>query len=323
MLSVVFIVRDEAERLPAALASVGAVPEVIVCDTGSVDGTLDVAAVGGARLAEARWTGDFAAARTAAQLHARYPWIVRMDADERLVVARGLPADWLAAAIRRAERADADLIYVRRRYSPTNQHWFPRIFRTDRFRWTKPLHEALVPVGERRRVIAAGGAVFVHAPSARPRAYADLALHHLARAPGDPHLLYFRARSLWEEGRLAESVPALRTYLAGPIDYRFHRGEAHRMLGNALAVGGDHPEALRHLDEAARGDGVRAEAAVDRVRLHLARGERAEARRWIDWAAASSPPRERAPWGGWTRPYLLEAPAWSPQTWRLAGRMAA
>ncbi len=322
MLSVVLIVKDEAPRLRAALASVGSVPEVIVCDTGSSDGTLDVAAGAGARVFETVWTHDFAAARTAAQRHARFQWVMRMDADERLEVATGRADEWIKSAIARAEREEADLIYVRRRYSPTNEHWFPRIFRADRFRWAHPVHEVLLPVAERRRAIAVPGAVFVHRPIPRPRGYAELAARHLAGHPKSPHLRYYLARGLWEAGRLPECVPALRAFLAGPADYRFHRGEAHRMLGVALATIGEE-DAERHLIEAALADGGRAEAIVDLVRLLLARGERAAARRWIALAADASPPTELAPWGGWQRPYLLEGPAWDIRTWRAAWRSAA
>lgn len=322
MLSAVFIVRDEVATLPRALASLGDLPEIVVCDTGSHDGTPALAARLGARVSEARWTADFAAARTLAQANARFDWVMRVDADEVFHVEHGAPGDWLAATIARAERRDADLVYVLRRYSPHNVHWFPRLFRASRFRWTGPVHEALRPLGERRRVLAAPGAVFLHRPQARPRGYAALAEAHLLRAPGDPHLRYHRAQGLYAEGRLAAAIEALRAYLAGPADYRFHRGEAHRMLGVALARLGDPGAALPHLVEAALGDGVRAEAILALVELLLARRERAEARRWIARAADASPPRERAPWGGWRHPYLLHAPAWAPATWRRAGREA-
>jgi glycosyltransferase involved in cell wall biosynthesis len=322
MLSTVLIARNEAPRLPAALASVGRLGEIVVCDTGSQDETIDVAERAGARVVEARWPDDFAAARSAAQRHARFPWIMRMDADEVLCVDRGTPDAWLSAMISRAEAQEADRIFVLRRYSHTNIHWFPRLFRADRYRWVGPVHELIVPIGEQRRAMAAPGAVFIHRPSPRVRGYADMVARHLQQKPSDPHLRYYLARSLWEERRWEEAVPALRAYLAGRRDYRYHQGEAHRMLGVILAAN-ESKDAVRHLEEAARGDGFRAEAALDLVRLWLARGQRAIARRWIDLAANASPPRERAPWGGTTVPYLLEIPAWCADTWRTAWRRAS
>lgn len=320
VLSVVLLARDERPRLPRALASIAGVADVVVCDTGSRDGTPDVAEALGARVHTFRWTDDFAAARTAAEVEARFDWIVRMDADEVARAARGSVAEWLGHAVSEAARHEADVIYVRRRYAPGNEHWFPRIFRASRHRWRHPLHEVVVPVGERRRVIACDGAVFVHHPSPRERGYAAAAARHLARSPGDAHLLYYRARARWEEG--LPCIAELKAYLAAPADYRFHRGEAHRMLGVELARVGDHARALAHLAEAALVD-RRAEAALAIVRLHLQRGERLHARRWIHRMADARPPVERAPWGGWSAPYLLHSPAWSPAAWRDAWRRAA
>lgn len=84
-LSVCLIVRDEATRLAAALASVRAVAdEVVVVDTGSTDGTPALAASLGASVASFAWIDDFAAARNHSFSLARGEWILSLDADERL-----------------------------------------------------------------------------------------------------------------------------------------------------------------------------------------------------------------------------------------------
>jgi len=103
----VILARDEAGRLPGCLASLrGAVDRVEVQDTGSTDGTRDLLA----RLADdpaqdpplswhERPFDQFSAARTA--LHARVttPWLLWIDADERL------SADLAAEIARRRRRA--------------------------------------------------------------------------------------------------------------------------------------------------------------------------------------------------------------------------
>jgi glycosyltransferase involved in cell wall biosynthesis len=48
--TVVMIVRDEEARLPRALASARGAPEIVVSDTGSRDGTPELAARAGARV---------------------------------------------------------------------------------------------------------------------------------------------------------------------------------------------------------------------------------------------------------------------------------
>jgi tetratricopeptide (TPR) repeat protein len=60
------------------------VDEIVVADTGSTDGTIEVARSFGARVAEIPWHDDFAAARNLAVEHARGDWILSIDADERV-----------------------------------------------------------------------------------------------------------------------------------------------------------------------------------------------------------------------------------------------
>jgi len=79
------IVRDEARHLERCLASVrGVVDEVCVVDTGSSDGTPEIAEGLGARVVRVAWSEDFAAARNASLAMARGEWILVLDADEEL-----------------------------------------------------------------------------------------------------------------------------------------------------------------------------------------------------------------------------------------------
>jgi len=84
-LSVCMIARNEASRLEGAIASVrGVADEIVVTDTGSTDGTPELAQSLGARVNRFEWCDDFAAARNACQAHAKGEWILWLDADERL-----------------------------------------------------------------------------------------------------------------------------------------------------------------------------------------------------------------------------------------------
>lgn len=84
-LSLCMIVKDEAESLPRCLASVaGTVDEIVLVDTGSTDGTPDIARQFGARVEHRAWTDDFAAARNESLALAQGRWILVLDADEEL-----------------------------------------------------------------------------------------------------------------------------------------------------------------------------------------------------------------------------------------------
>ncbi len=79
------IVKDEAPNLPRALNSLqGVADELLVVDTGSTDGTPDLARQLGARVLRFDWTGSFSDARNFALEQARGEWALIMDADEEL-----------------------------------------------------------------------------------------------------------------------------------------------------------------------------------------------------------------------------------------------
>jgi glycosyltransferase involved in cell wall biosynthesis len=77
------ITRDEEQFLAGCLSSVrGMVDEIIVVDTGSVDRTIDIAGLFGARIYDFEWTDDFSAARNFSLSKASEDWIFSLDADE-------------------------------------------------------------------------------------------------------------------------------------------------------------------------------------------------------------------------------------------------
>ncbi|MBC4016286.1 glycosyltransferase family 2 protein [Siccirubricoccus deserti] len=100
-LSVVIMSRDEAMMIGRCIGAVASwVDDVVVLDSGSTDGTREIAAAAGARVFEQPWLG-FSAQRNRAVALARHDWVLCLDADE-VVDAR------LAAAIRAAILAGPD-----------------------------------------------------------------------------------------------------------------------------------------------------------------------------------------------------------------------
>lgn len=109
-LSVCLIARDEAHNLPGLVDSVrGLAQEIVVVDTGSTDGTPELAAALGARVLHTRWQDDFAAARNVALDAARADWILTLDADQQLDASARAA---LAAAVRRQDCL-AQLVTIR------------------------------------------------------------------------------------------------------------------------------------------------------------------------------------------------------------------
>jgi Glycosyl transferase family 2 len=79
------MVQNEERRIARCLESVaGWVAEIVVVDGGSTDRTMDIAAGFGARIIERPFDGDYAAQRNVGLRVLNTPWILVLDADERL-----------------------------------------------------------------------------------------------------------------------------------------------------------------------------------------------------------------------------------------------
>ena len=87
-LSVVLITHNEEANLPRTLDSVMPLVrdgqgEIVVVDSGSTDGTLEIARARGAKVFSESWKG-FAAQKNSAMDKASGDWVLQLDADEAL-----------------------------------------------------------------------------------------------------------------------------------------------------------------------------------------------------------------------------------------------
>jgi tetratricopeptide (TPR) repeat protein len=84
-LTLAMIVREAEKLLPSTIGSVASiVDEIVVVDTGSRDGTIEVARHYGAQVFHHPWADDFSAARNACLAHVSGEWILWLDAGETL-----------------------------------------------------------------------------------------------------------------------------------------------------------------------------------------------------------------------------------------------
>ena len=82
-LSVVLITLNAATQLEACLQSVVFADEIVVVDSGSTDGTIELAQRYGARVIEQDWLG-FGPQKQFAVDQAAHDWVLCLDADERV-----------------------------------------------------------------------------------------------------------------------------------------------------------------------------------------------------------------------------------------------
>lgn len=146
-ISVIIPCKNEREHIGACIASARLVAnEVLVADSGSTDGTLEISREMGCRVIEREYctSGDF---KNWAIPQATHDWVLILDADERVTPA-------LAAEIRREladVRHDGYWIYRRNhflghpiRFGPWKNDRCLRLFRRDLGRYVGPTDHAEV-----------------------------------------------------------------------------------------------------------------------------------------------------------------------------------
>ena len=146
-LSVAIITRNAASQLERCLASVAFAEEVVVVDSGSTDGTVELAERHGARVVRKEWLG-FGAQKQFAVDAASHDWVLCLDADESL-------SPELRDAIVRELKAPRGLVYAipRRnrflgrwlKHGEGYPDWNVRLFHREHARWgSEAVHEKIV-----------------------------------------------------------------------------------------------------------------------------------------------------------------------------------
>jgi glycosyltransferase involved in cell wall biosynthesis len=83
-LSIFIITKNEADRLPRTLAAVsGLSDDVVIVDSGSTDGTRELAEAAGARVLQNPWPG-YGPQKRFAEAQCKHLWLLNIDADECL-----------------------------------------------------------------------------------------------------------------------------------------------------------------------------------------------------------------------------------------------
>jgi glycosyltransferase involved in cell wall biosynthesis len=198
-LTVTLITLNEAANILAALESVSWADEIIVIDSGSTDGTVDLAKRFTERVYVREWAG-YAAQKNHAASIARFDWILSLDADERVTPELGDEIRRLLASepSRPGYRVPRISHYLGRWIRSTD--WYPdyqlRLYDRRLARWEgRYVHESVKadgPVGRLR-------ADLQHYP------YRDVS-HHLATIDKYSNLW---ARQALEDGRKAGAANLL------------------------------------------------------------------------------------------------------------------
>ena len=210
------IVKDEAAFLPRCLASAAPwVDAMIVLDTGSTDGTQDLARAAGATVLSAPWTGDFAAARNLVGEAVQTPWTLVLDADETLIQADG-PLLREQIAHPTADAYNLRIISLADQAEHLSEAYVTRLFRTDpRIRWTGRVHEQVIPSIQQHgleltlspvRILHAGYLQSVMAARHKAERNRKLLERTLAEHPHDAYTLWQLAQTVIQAGEIDRAL---------------------------------------------------------------------------------------------------------------------
>ena len=314
-LSVVMIVKDEEDCLAECLESARHIADqIVIADTGSTDGTMDIARRFGAKLIEIPWRDDFSDARNRCLAEATGDWILHVDADE-------VVGPEAAARIREIVDADGDgadaieLTLANYCDDPRAWRWAPvepgdpaarghagyiavgllRLFRNHRgFEYREAVHENITEsVVEREGVVRAEPILIHHygynPPTEQARAkaamYAAIARKKAAQRPNDPKAWHDLAEQSLACGDAKTAEDACRKALAlEPLSLA-----ATTTLANILLNRGDLDEA-RGLLEGLEQAGIAPPHVLTALgAIAWKQGRLEEARRRLEGALAIQP----------------------------------
>ena len=149
-ISLCMIVKNEQEVLGRCLDSIKSlVDEIIIVDTGSNDGTIEIAKRYTNRVYNFVWVDDFSLARNYSFSRATCDYVLWLDADDVL------EGENIEAFRKLKSELNDGIDVVMMKYNiafdddkPTYSYFRERILkRSKNFRWQEPVHEVIVPSG--------------------------------------------------------------------------------------------------------------------------------------------------------------------------------
>ena len=223
MISAVLIVKNEAEMLERALSSVSEADEIVVCDTGSTDNTVDIAESFGAKVVHFDWCDDFSAARNFAKSVAKHEWILSIDADEFLE-PNGIKK--LNRFIKNTNKDAAFLLM--KPETGYGQHSLVRLFKKS-LDWSGKVHETISPkAGEYLEAQITYG----YSPAHDLDPDIDMRILESIENPG-PRELYYLAREYYYRNRWDEAILTVNLYLE-TSSWKPERADAWLMAARCL-----------------------------------------------------------------------------------------
>ena len=278
-LSLCMIVKDEEKVLARCLDSIQKeVDEIVITDTGSTDGTIDLAKRYTDMVYTFPWKDDFAAARNHSFARATGDYAIWLDADD-VIAPDMLPR--LRSLKTRIEQENADMAVCK--YVNGGCLYFrERIVRRGAgMLWEGRVHECITPRG---KVISDDFSV-THLGSDKPRGARNLHIYQKWRAeePLGARDLFYYGRELYYNRLYTEAQAVLEEMLGGDGWY-VNKIEACKVLAACLEAKGDKNAALGALFQSFAYGAPRGSVCGEAGRIFRETGRHREAVFWYETA---------------------------------------
>jgi len=243
-LSVTIITLNEAANIERCIKSVSFADEVIVVDSNSSDGTIEMAESLGAKVYQNAFVGygqqkNYAASKTNGE------WIFNLDADEEV------DEKLKKSILKTIENSKAKPCYQVQRLTKYGKRWiyhggwYPntirRLCKRDLARWTEPqVHEDLIPLDDSDAPVLKGHLLHYSFPTISSQVqtnikYAQLGAKDLIGRKGRPSLLAVLIRPF---GKFLECYLVKKGFLDGIEGFIIAINAAHSMfMKYAIAYG--------------------------------------------------------------------------------------
>ncbi len=303
-LSLCMIVKNEEAVLERILKPMSEIAdEILIADTGSLDGTKEIAGRYTSQVFDFSWCDDFSAARNFLLKKVRTDYWMWLDADDVLDEENLEKLRKLKASL--DEKIDVVMMEYAVGFDSTGRTEFSyyreRILKTsEKFCWSGRVHEAVTP----------RGTVF----------YSDIEVRHQKCGQGDPdrnlriyekmlaegeeleprHQLYY-GRELFYHQRYQEAADELEAFLEEPSGWKENRVDACLVLGRCYEKMGKKEAALEAFLYSLTVDIPRAEISCEIGKLFLEKGWCRQAAYW--YGQALTAPSEKKNGGFFVEKY--------------------
>ncbi|MCM1194951.1 MAG: glycosyltransferase [Firmicutes bacterium] len=244
-LSVTIICKDEEDNLVRLLPKLTFANQVVVTDTGSADGSADVAH----RYADVcfyKWRDDFSKARNYCLSKATGDYVMWLDADDDLPTETiDCIKNWLAD-----DRQCQDFVYLKYRMGESSQFWFWReriIRKCPECRFKGFIHEAIPPFGQVHYL----NCDVIHVSRA-DHSQRNLDIYRKALSKGRRFTLrdkFYYARTLADCGLYDEALPILVRFCSNERAYAADRTQGYKMLARNCIKNADCKQAAYYLSK--------------------------------------------------------------------------